>query len=139
MKLHCNNCASTKIQKDAEERAGRLIQQAEDVGYFLPHKQSFAELEASNPSFSGLVATTCMSQTLPQYNNRTNCCWSKIMSCQSNFMSERPLLQTIIEDAGHVCLFLPKFHCELNPIKLFWSYIKDGELLQPTNFSRQAT
>ncbi|EFP88340.2 uncharacterized protein PGTG_14424 [Puccinia graminis f. sp. tritici CRL 75-36-700-3] len=58
-------------------------------------------------------------------NNSSTCCWSKIMSCQSDFVNERPLLQQIIEDSGHVCLFLPKFHCELNPIELFWSYIKD--------------
>jgi hypothetical protein len=139
LKLHCNDCAFTNIQKDAEEQAARLIQQAEDVGYFLPHKQSFAELEVSDPSFSGLAAATRTSPTLPQCNNRTKCCWSKIMSCQSDFKNERPLLQSIIEDAGHVCLFLPKFHCELNPIELFWSYIKDGEFLQPTNFPRQAT
>jgi hypothetical protein len=60
---------------------------------------------------------------------REMCCWSKIMSCQSDFVNERPLLQQIIEDAGHVCLFLPKFLCELNPIELFWSYIKDSKLL----------
>ncbi|PLW07722.1 hypothetical protein PCANC_24726 [Puccinia coronata f. sp. avenae] len=49
-----------------------------------------------------------------------------VMSCQSDFMNKRPLLQTLIEDAGHACLFLPKFHCKLNPIKLFWSYIKES-------------
>jgi hypothetical protein len=59
----------------------------------------------------------------------TTCCWSMILSQQSDFLNKRPLLQTIIEDAGHVCLFLPKFHCELNPIKLFWSYIKEVKLI----------
>jgi hypothetical protein len=50
-----------------------------------------------------------------------SCCWSEIMSLQSDFnVNERP----VIEDLGHVCLFLPKFHCELDPIELFWSYIK---------------
>jgi transposase len=46
------------------------------------------------------------------------------MLLQSDFVNKRPLLQATIEEAGHVCLFLPKFHCKLNPIELFWSYIK---------------
>ena len=38
--------------------------------------------------------------------------------------SEKPLVQIIIEDAGHVCLFLPHFHCELNSIEMLWGYAK---------------
>jgi hypothetical protein len=48
-KLSCQS-----IQKDAKERAARLIQQAEDVGY-LSHKKSLLELSASNQSLSGLA------------------------------------------------------------------------------------
>jgi hypothetical protein len=64
----------------------------------------------------------------------STCCWSKILSPQSDFVNERPLLQTIIKDAGHICLFLPKFHCNLNPIKLFWSYIKEFKLIHNYTF-----
>ncbi|TFK57758.1 hypothetical protein BDN72DRAFT_782883 [Pluteus cervinus] len=39
-------------------------------------------------------------------------------------MSEKPLLQIVIEQAGHKCVFLPKFHCELNPIELVWAQVK---------------
>ncbi|KNE99007.1 hypothetical protein PSTG_07658 [Puccinia striiformis f. sp. tritici PST-78] len=56
-----------------------------------------------------------------------SCCWSKIIAKQSDFVNEQPLLQAIIENAGHACQFLPNFHCESNPIELFWSYIKQGE------------
>ena len=37
---------------------------------------------------------------------------------------EKPLIQSIIEDAGHVCLFLLHFHCELNAIELLWGFAK---------------
>lgn len=58
-------------------------------------------------------------------DNDPACCASKILlSLQSDFVNKKPLLQTVIEDAGHICLFLPKFHCELNPIEIYWSYIK---------------
>jgi transposase len=30
----------------------------------------------------------------------------------------------VITDAGHRCLFLPKFHPELNPIEMYWGWAK---------------
>jgi len=34
------------------------------------------------------------------------------------------LVQEVIEAAGHLCIFLPKFHCELNKIEFFWGAVK---------------
>jgi transposase len=28
------------------------------------------------------------------------------------------------DECGYMCIFLPKFHCELNPIEFFWSQVK---------------
>ncbi|KAG0144255.1 hypothetical protein CROQUDRAFT_47577, partial [Cronartium quercuum f. sp. fusiforme G11] len=56
----------------------------------------------------------------------SDCCWSKIFGSQSDLASEIPLLQMVIEEAGHICLFLSKIHCELNLIELLWAYIKSG-------------
>lgn len=52
------------------------------------------------------------------------CCISRVLSFQEDFVNEKPLLQHYLEDRGHVCMFLPKFHCELNPIKMLWGYAK---------------
>ena len=41
-----------------------------------------------------------------------------------DFQMEKPLIQSIIKDAGHICLFLPQFHCELNAIEMLWGYAK---------------
>jgi hypothetical protein len=30
----------------------------------------------------------------------------------------------IVKEAGHLCLFLPKYHCELNIIEFFWGTTK---------------
>ncbi|KIJ38195.1 hypothetical protein M422DRAFT_176882, partial [Sphaerobolus stellatus SS14] len=51
----------------------------------------------------------------------------KSLECQQDFGDEKPLLQQIIENAGHKCYFIPKFHCELNPIEMYWRCIKIRE------------
>ncbi|PLW41819.1 hypothetical protein PCASD_05518 [Puccinia coronata f. sp. avenae] len=66
-----------------------------------------------------------LEQPLAEPSKATDCFWSKILSLQSDFVSENPLLQMVIKEVGHICLFFPKFHCELNPIELFWLYIKN--------------
>ncbi|KIK49712.1 hypothetical protein GYMLUDRAFT_253663 [Collybiopsis luxurians FD-317 M1] len=54
----------------------------------------------------------------------TTCCMQRLLSSQPDFMVEKPLLQIVIERRGHKCLFLPKFHCELNPIEMVWGQAK---------------
>ncbi|KAG8909932.1 hypothetical protein FRC01_006638 [Tulasnella sp. 417] len=53
-----------------------------------------------------------------------DCCMQRILSLQDDFRNEKSLLQKVIEEAGHVCLFLPKFHPELNPIEMYWGWAK---------------
>ncbi|KAI7941392.1 hypothetical protein MJO29_013466 [Puccinia striiformis f. sp. tritici] len=113
MRLQCPDCATSNRKKDVIARSARLIRQAEGIGYFLPQDQCLQEEMAADqtPNLSDVVSET---------TTNNSCCWSKILSLQSDFTNERPLLQEIIEDAWHICLFLPKFHCKLNPIELFW-------------------
>ena len=54
----------------------------------------------------------------------TTCCNMRILKSQPDFSSQKPLVQEIIEAAGHTCLFLPKFHYELNFIEYFWGSVK---------------
>jgi hypothetical protein len=117
IRLQCSACATSNSKKDAIARSARLIQQAEAIGYFLPQDQCVEEEMAADQTLDHPV------QVL-EPTDISSCCWSKIMSLQTDFINERPLLKEIIKDAGHFCLFLTKFHCELNPIELFWSYNK---------------
>ena len=57
------------------------------------------------------------------------CCMQKLMSLQKDFFTKKPLLQKVIEEAGHKCYFLPKFHCELNPIEMYWGWVKIREFM----------
>jgi hypothetical protein len=52
------------------------------------------------------------------------CCMYRVLSLQEDFATEKPMLQRYIESRGHVCMFLPKFHCELNPIEMLWGFAK---------------
>ena len=40
------------------------------------------------------------------------------------FKYEKTKVETMIADRGHRCIFIPKYHCELNPIECVWGYAK---------------
>src|SRR6266545_2490206 len=52
------------------------------------------------------------------------CCLKRILEQESDFQKQKSLVQEVIEAAGHLCIFLPKFHCELNFIEFFWGLVK---------------
>lgn len=47
-----------------------------------------------------------------------DCCMARLLSHQEDFANQVSMLEQVITEAGHLCLFLPKFHCELNPIEM---------------------
>jgi len=49
--------------------------------------------------------------------NRTDCCAQRIISLQPDFLLQKSALEEAILEAGHKCIFYPKFHCELNYIE----------------------
>ena len=53
-----------------------------------------------------------------------NCCAKRLLEAQPDFQEQRSLVQEVIKAAGHLSIFLPKFHCELNFIEYFWGAIK---------------
>lgn len=53
-----------------------------------------------------------------------DCCARRILENQPDFKAQHSLVQETIEAAGHLCLFLPKYHCELNFIEFFWGAVK---------------
>ena len=53
-----------------------------------------------------------------------SCCNAHILEMQPDFMEQKSLVQEVIEEVGHLCIVLPKFHCELNFIEFFWGAVK---------------
>ena len=43
---------------------------------------------------------------------------------QPDFLEQECQIMEIVKAAGHLCLFLPKYHCELNIIEFFWGATK---------------
>jgi hypothetical protein len=54
----------------------------------------------------------------------TNCCAKCILDLWPDFQEQKSLVQEVIKAAGHLCIFLPKFHCKLNFIEFFWGVVK---------------
>ena len=101
----CTQCAKSQSQKDAERRV------------------IFAEASGQDDIASAEDMVVANSATLPPSNDEW-CCMQRVLSLQEDFQNEKPLIQSHIEDAGHICMFLPRFHCELNPIEMLWGYGK---------------
>lgn len=54
----------------------------------------------------------------------SNCCARTILKSQEDFQNQRSWLREVVEDAGHLFILFPKFHCELNYIEMFWACCK---------------
>ncbi|RPB21874.1 hypothetical protein L211DRAFT_888332 [Terfezia boudieri ATCC MYA-4762] len=52
------------------------------------------------------------------------CCARQCLRLEQDFQAQRGSLQEGIEARGHLVLFYPKFHCELNFIEFFWAAAK---------------
>ncbi len=105
----CGTCTKSQILKDAERRVAKVeeMDQQEDAA---PMGET-ADLETKTPPAA-----------VDEW-----CCMYRVLSLQEDFLTEKPLTQSVIEEAGHVCLFLPRFHCELNAIEMLWGYAKYRE------------
>ena len=63
-----------------------------------------------------------------------------IISQQPDFVEQKSSVQEVVEEAGHLCIFLPKFHCELNFIEFFWGPSRNifgSIVITPLKLSRQ--
>lgn len=55
---------------------------------------------------------------------RTDCCAKRTMMNQPDFLQQKTTLQLLAESHGCSVVYLPKYHCELNPIEQCWGAAK---------------
>jgi hypothetical protein len=106
----CKDCSKSQAKKDAERR----VAEVEAMG----QEETLAEeliVQAQQPESSEPASEWC--------------CMYRVLTLQEDFATKKPMLQHYIEGRGHKCMFLPKFHCELNPIEMLWGYAKYRESL----------
>ncbi|CAM9550073.1 unnamed protein product, partial [Pylaiella littoralis] len=108
----CNKCkadnaasrqAIAAFNKGGEQRE-RVLEQARREQQSSP---------AEGPAAEGRAAA-----------RRQRCCMERVFSDLGAFKAQLNKVQQIFKDAGHVCIFLPKYHPELNAIKRYWGYVK---------------
>jgi hypothetical protein len=56
----------------------------------------------------------CEACTIDRCEVGKACCALRILEAEPDFLAEKSLLETVINEAGHEVVFYPKFHCELN-------------------------
>ena len=47
-----------------------------------------------------------------------------VLSNHEDFRTEKTVIENFLEARHHIVLFIPKFHCELNPIERVWGQAK---------------
>ena len=102
----CGSCTKSQLRKDAE------------------HRIALADAMGQDDSVKEEDIKHIESEALPITNDKGWCCMYRVLALQEDFQTEKPLIQSVIKDAGHICLFLPQFHCELNVIEMLWGYAK---------------
>jgi hypothetical protein len=78
-------------------------------------KDKIPHIERTHPDH-GLDATH-------ELTTQTCCAWYTL-SQEPDFKAQRELLREIVEDRGHIIIYYPKYHCELNFIEKIWGYVK---------------
>ncbi|GES96660.1 hypothetical protein RCL_jg14675.t1 [Rhizophagus clarus] len=72
----------------------------------------------------GLVLECNKCKEKCQNSSRTSCYARQVISLEPDFLAQKGAIEELIENAGHKCIFFPKFHCELNFIERYWDAAK---------------
>jgi hypothetical protein len=67
-------------------------------------------LRGKCPKEKGTTGSPCESKS---------CCAETLLANQPDFLEQEFQITEIVKAAGHLYLFLPKYHCELNIIEFF--------------------
>jgi len=75
-------------------------------------------------SIPGKSPGTSKPNPVCRYAKNSSCCARALLASQPDFQEQKGELQETIEAAGHLVIFYPVYHCELNFIEYFWGRAK---------------
>ena len=108
----------TNLNQRARRRVYSIVFCLVECGYFKGMEQILQEhLLISDGQTLKASCRTSLNKCPP---GRTDCCCQRMLYSQPDFMEQKSTLEELIEGAGHLILFYPKFHCELNFIGQYW-------------------
>jgi hypothetical protein len=105
----CGQCQKSAVKKDTERRV------------------TMVEMAGQEDTLNDTVLEDA-SKVVDKPENKW-CCLYQVLSLQEDFANEKPEIQHYLEGGGHICMFYPKFHCEINPIEMLWGSIKYCKLI----------
>lgn len=91
------------------------------AGHFKGMAQILAERGYENTLRLKAQCGKKFSNCLP---GEAGCCCRCILYNEPDFVNVDSILATDAKECGFRVIFLPKFHCELNPIEQCWGYAK---------------
>ena len=92
-------------------------------GAWSVERRSPGQMPEGQRPRQGAIGSLCESKS---------CCAGTLLANQLAFLDHECRITIIVKAAGHLYLFLPKCHCELNIIKFFWG----GGQQVPTSHSK---
>ncbi len=93
------------------EKQGQLQSMKTQDGLAKGLQQTLEEQGFNTKGMQAKCSPVCSVENL-------SCCMAHLLSRQDDFVHQTSMLECLIINAGHLSIFLPKFHCELNPIEM---------------------
>ncbi|KIJ42839.1 hypothetical protein M422DRAFT_142584, partial [Sphaerobolus stellatus SS14] len=83
-------------------------------GVQVPQEMNFPPSHATHPGQPKGMKQILLERGLywTGLSDATSCCAKRILELQPDFKEQKSLVQEVIEECGHICIFLPKFHCD---------------------------
>ena len=100
--LYTINAKGNKINKGVKT----ILQ---EKGY---QPENVLNLKCKNKCFNPIAYLVLIS-------NSPFCYLARILSTYKDFFEQKSAISIAIENRGHKCIFIPKFHCEVNAIKMY--------------------
>lgn len=88
-------------------------------------ERGFKNMSRLRPECKGFKCLPPPAGTPPdEFYTQNPCCLRCLLYHQPDFTVVKSILEMHCEELGATCIFLLKFHCELNPIEQCWGYAK---------------